>query len=390
MNETKSRYDILTTRVEQLSDAVGALKDTVNVRRAELQRLQQFVAGMKTANAFTVCESEINSLIGQWGAALPLSGLLEKLRLHDEKIKQIDQATSELKAKHQQLVRMPDRHNRKEVTDKMEIFFKNVPNIRLEQLDIIKNQIIPSICAMIEKVDCGFNAENSAVEKNKEVALRLKDRVDGYSTNVDRFGLHQLCTQARKLAERVIQSPNAANPGMDQTSLNEANVSLDKCMAQFAAEEDKFNQLEQTIEDNRHEMWREDYEAITEILHQGPYDNATPAEQLQQRYREACETKKNAIDQVVNKYSPSVRSKCSSMIEKLRTTPCYKRELSDLISELDYMAAVEKKKKLMLTLKIAGVVIGVLALVVATIVWGWWVPVTLLIIAGAVFYFIFY
>ena len=114
-------------------------------------------------------EGEINKIIGSWNCTTPLESLKKQIGGHMDKIACVDKEIGKVKAMQQSLQQHPDRHNCKNVTNKIDIFLQNVNSISLSQLDKVCNEIIPKIHMMAKDVLDGFAEENKKVAQNKKM-----------------------------------------------------------------------------------------------------------------------------------------------------------------------------------------------------------------------------
>lgn len=367
-NSGKMNYEAISKEVRELYEGIEAFKKKRNSIAENFKVLSEYIGHYQFTNSFPVLEKEINETIGKWTVSEPLDKLRLQLDGYFSKIAFIDQEIGKIETLQQKLLQHPDRHKRKAVTDKIIIFLQNANKASLSQLDRICNETIPNIHKMIEVVLLGFSEEDDNVEKNKKAARHLKKRIDGYRQYVDRFNLRQICAEANRVAEQVLQSPNMVNPESDAAKLKQVNHSLDQCMAQFKAEDKLYDDIKETLRENRMSVWLEDYDALMSVLGKGAFYEDTPASQLQARYDSFIGVKNKNITNALNVFSHKYQLYFSNEIKSLRAKAHYKSELHDLIYKMNRKVEDDKKALYFKIAKIVGIIAAIIA--IAVIVWN--------------------
>lgn len=366
-------YESISNEITSLYDNVEAFKNR-RVSTAEgFKSFSASLANLRINHPFPEMEKEINEAIGRWNVSEPLDKLKIQLDGYFGKIACIDQEIAKIVTLQQKLLQHPDRHNRKAVTDKITVFLQNVNNVSLSQLDKICNEVIPNIHKMIEAVLLGFSEEDNNVENNKKGARNLKTRIDGYGKYVDRFNLRQICAEASRVAEQVLQTPNMANPNTDAIKLKQVSQSLDQCIAQFKAEQKKYDDLKQLLSDNLYYIWIDESDPLMKELDSGAYFNATPVTQLQAQYDKVIGLKEKEISQAMSSFSAKILSYFSNDIRELRESQHYRQDLRNLISRMNCKVEEERKRFIIQVIKYIGIAIAacILIWVVFAIIIPW-------------------
>lgn len=392
-NASVVNYEYISNEIRSLYDNVETFK---NKRVSTVEGYKSFsasLANLKLNHPFPVMEKEINEIIGRWNVSEPLDKLRLQLDGYFSKIAFIDQEIGKIETLQQKLLQYPDRHNRKAVTDKINVFSQNVNKTSLSQLDKICNDVIPNVHKMIEAVFLGFSDEDNNVENNKKSALKLKTRIDGYVKYVDRFNLRQLCAEANRVAEQVLQTPNMANPNSDTIKLKQVSQSLDQCIAQFNAEQKKYDDLKQLLSDNLCYIWIDDSVQLKKELEGGACFNATPASQLKALYDKIVGVKEKEISQAMSGFSVKIRSYFSNDIRELRESQRDRQNFRNLIARMNRKAEEERKRFIIKAIKYIGIAIaiGILIWVIVAFVIPWvsenwpWIVLGLVIIGFIVY-----
>ena len=367
-NMDRSDYEVLVEKVEKYHTSKTRLEQDVITRRDVFNQLKAFLDSWNFNSAFPALETEVNEMIKNWSYDISLKKLQETLQVLKAKIENIDKALVDFKKEQQMLLRLPDRHGRKEATDKIALFLNNAPQAQMQSIDIINDKIIPQIQTMIDGVKGEFAKEDLRVEKNRKEAKKLKNRVSKYDDYVDRFNLKQWCAEAIQSAEQVLQSPNKANPDDDTDKLAKANRMLDQCIQQFEEEDRLFKELLSTLEEEHRKIWEEDYDIIDTALSKGAYHEPTSASQLKVQFLAAKTRKRKEIDQAVQKYSDNVRNFFAQDIQNLYEEYHSRKDLTRLIAKMD-RKAWEERKKLIIRFSIVAAVIIFIIVITATDAW---------------------
>ena len=383
----KSSYDVLVDRIEQFYSSKKRLKNVVNRKKEEFNLLKEHVSDWNFKCAFPVLEAEVNSVLQKWPPGDPIGKLIDMLDVYKAKIGKIDKAIVDIKGEQQALLQLPDRHKRKEVTDKVAIFLNNVPNIKLEAIDKVNDNIIPQVHSMIEGVKGAFSRENSDVDKNQQDARKLKKLISTYDGYVDRFDLRRLCSEGVTLADQVLKTPNQVHPEVDKDKLEKVKKQLAQCIQKFEAEDNSFKDLLASLECEYTSIWEEDYTTLEETLKKGAFHEPTPSSLLRSHFETAKKTKHRDIDHAILKYSKKIRDFFSNDIKNLHDEYHSRNDLRNLIAKMDRKVAEDKKKLYILIAEI----VAVIAVLVTITVLGIWIHVLIgLVIIGVIagyFYF---
>lgn len=366
-------YEAISNEIRQLYEGVEAFKKKRMSVDCDFKAFCDYLTTLSVNHSFPTIEQEINTMIGGWDVSKPLGLLKTKLVAYWDKMTFIDQEVGTIEGLQQKLLQYPDRHNSKKVTNKVGTFLQKVNTISLSQLGKNCSVVIPNIYKMIDAVFKGFSDESKSVGKNKEVAQQLKKRIDGYSQYVDRFNLRQICDEANRVAEQIIQTPNMLNPEEDSIILQKANQQLDQCVAQFEAEQKKYDELKQLLSDNLCNIWKDDSAPLMKELKTGVFFNATPVSQLQTQYDKVVGIKEKEISQAMSDFSAEIRSFFSDEIRKLRESQRNRQNLRNLISEMNRKVEEDRErfiKKFILYLGIA-IAAGILIWVIVKFVIPW-------------------
>lgn len=261
------------------------------------------------------------------------------------------------------------------------------------QLDKICNDVIPNVHKMIEAVFLGFSDEDNNVENNKKSARNLKTRIDGYGKYVDRFNLRQICAEASRVANQILQTPNMANPNSDAIKLKQVSQSLDQCIAQFKVEQKKYDDLKQLLSDNLCHIWIDDSAPLMKELEDGACFNETPASQLKAKYDKVVGVKEKEISQAMSGFSAKIRSYFSNDILELRDSQRDRQNFRNLIARMNRKAEEERKRFIIKVIKYIGIAIaiGILIWVIVAFVIPWvsenwpWIVLGLVIIGFIVY-----
>ena len=363
-------YEDISNEIKKLYVDVNKFKQKRTDMANSFQQFSNDFANKKFSHPFSKIEEEINDVIGQWNPENSLEQLKIRLNEYFGKIGVIDAEISDIQKKRQKLLQAPDRHNRKAVTDKVDVFLKNVHTTPLAQLDRVKDDIIPKIHQMMNEVHKGFREENKKVKENEDNAKSLLSRIESYQKYVDKFGLYKTCTQAKKNAEEVLQTPNQANPDIDNVKLQKANAALDVCDAAFKKESDTYTKINSDLNNNKHLMWLGDYHKIYQILKDGATHNICSANQLEKMYADAVVLKKKELSQLLNGYDEKIKSFFKTDIEHITDNCVDRQELQQLKTRFDRKIAEDQKQ---LYFTIAKVVAGLIAFgAFAGVMWTYW------------------
>ena len=270
-NTSMMSYESIADEVNLLNETTSSLRRMRMAFAKDFELLREYLANSQFNHSYPKIEKEINDIISWWHISDSVEVLKGELNGYFDKITYIDKEIDEIKLLQKTLLQYPDRHNRKNVTDKVEVFLQNINDISISQLDNMCVEVIPRIHIMADSVMHGFAQEKDKVGINKGDAQQLKKRIGGLGKYVDKFNLRQICIEGNRIAEQVIQSPNNAKPDVDAANLQKINQKLERCMAQFKAEDKQFDTLIQTLFDNKCSIWQEDYDGFLSILEKGAY-----------------------------------------------------------------------------------------------------------------------
>ena len=370
-NQVRKSYEDISKDIQQLYEEVKNFKNKQKTLALSISSFEEDLGGRRFNHPFPKVEEEVNSIIGKWNLSVPLDSLKAKLEEIFTKLAFVDKEIDGIKGLQQKLQHYPDRHNRKEVTDKIDVFLKKVSTISLSQLDKICNEVIPSVHKMVDSVHDGFSKEKKMVEKNKQAANMLTKRVGGMDKlYVDRFHLFDICAECRKVADQVLQTPNMLNPDADAIRIQKANQALDQCLAKFDAEDNLFKKLKQELESNCDFIWREDYDALYSKLEKGARYELTPASQLQAVYQGTIGVKQKDVDQAVSGFSNEIQSYFSNEIQSLKNTSHKRSDLQSLIDKMNRKVAEDKKKHTIKLIKIACWILAIILFIALMV--GFW------------------
>ena len=364
MDGKTPRYEVLAGRIEQLYSSVGRLNQLVKRKRNEYNKLNDRLSEWGFQNAFPVLESDLNDVIGTWNVDIPFTQLVERLEEYKKKIAFIDNEILVFEKYQKKFLRLPNRHQRKAVSEKIALFMQHIRTIGLASLDNVINDVISPLHTMIDKVLAAFADEKTMVENNRKMAERLLERIKNYDLFVDRFGLRKLCAESKLKVEQVLRKPNKVNPEVDADILQKVAQALDECMSQFEMEESRFQELMDALDDNRNTIWFEDYDELYSILKKGAFSDPTPSGELQKRYEALLGVKEREINRALSRYSRAILDFYIGEIMELRHTCTRRDDLYALLARMDRKITVDRRQLLMKVLKYSSIVI-------CFIVFGW-------------------
>ena len=360
-------YEIISNKIKLLYEGVVTFKNKRLSITDSFKTFSQYISNQNFNHSFLIIEKEINDIIGKWDISESIELLRAQLEILFGKIVFVDQEIDKIETLQRNLLQYPDRHNRKNVIDKIGMFLQDINKISLSQIDNICNEIIPNIHAMVDVVIEKFADESNKVENNKKTAQQLKKRINGLAKYVDKYNLRQICREGNNVVEQILQTPNMLKPEEDSNRLQNVNHQLDQCVAQFKAEDKLFAQIKQELSDNRNSIWVDDYDVLMSALEKGACYEETPATQLQAQYDSIIGVKEKEINKAVNCFSEKILSFFANDIRALREKSCSRQDLQEIIEKMHRKVADDewaRKKKIM---KIIGIALAVIALMI--IIW---------------------
>lgn len=380
------KYASISSEITQLLERIGEFKKRKGAVAQSFRSFSDCLASYRIVNLFPKMEGEINKIIGSWDCSIPLASLKKQISVHMDKIASVDNEIEKVKALHQSLLQYPERHNRKQVTDKMHIFLRNVNGISLSQLDQVCGVVIPTIHRMAKGVLDRFDEENKKVAQNKRNAKKLKTRISGYDLYVDKFNLRKICVDGNVIANEILQSPNVSRPEEDASRLHSVSKSLDQCIGRFRKEDKLFDEIKTALCNNRNSYWKEDYDSLMSILMKGACYVQTTASQLQAQYNKIVGVKNREITQAVSVFRNKIQDYFSDEIRSLRDGVHTRQDLSDLVKLINQKVAEDKRRLIILALKCIGLIaaVGAFVWVIIEYVVPWVISNYIWVIIGAI------
>lgn len=370
--KSKKNYEVISNDIRRLYASKNALYQKQKELKTSFSQLSVFVSGRKFSHRFPELERELNNIVENWNVAKPLEILQSQLKGYFDKIAFIDNGISNIENGRQALMQLPDRHNRKSTTDKIDVLLKNVFSISLALLDRVKNEVIPNALRKIKEVQDGFEAENSTIRINKKTAGDLLDRIRTYDNYVDKFDLFKIRANAEHVAKKVIQSPNCISPNYDKAKLQDAINQLDKCDSLFEQEENLFRQIGDNLLRDRSLLWVEDYQNIQDIVREGASQANYTSKELEALITNTKAQKDNDIAKLLTLYNDKVISAFQKEFEYLKSNFVEKKELSKLKKKIDAKIAEDKKNLYLKIVKIVAIAAAVIAFIaIMAMYWPW-------------------
>ena len=167
-------YESLVAEIRQLYGRISNFKQVQAGFMTDIQELGTSLERWQFSHSFPALQQDINTLIAQWDATVPLQQLQEKLE--DDVLywtRRFDNSLKIIEESQQKLLRLPDRHNRKAVTDKVERFLQQAPSIRLASLHKAEDEIVPKLLQAINDVQKGFNADREADKQRRQHYMKI-------------------------------------------------------------------------------------------------------------------------------------------------------------------------------------------------------------------------
>lgn len=364
MEAKTSPYEILTDIVRNLYEAKNFLKQKGITTKEEYAQLESSLSNWAINTPLVTIERELNELIAAWKPVDSIRKLTDELEVLYQKISYLDREIPKITVQQEKLQQRPDRYGNKEATNEVVRFLQSVKTAHLSDLDEIINNTIPGLYNAVGKVDKAFRNEATMVENNQEIARKLIESIETYNQYVDRFNLRNLCEEGRKVAEKVINSPDITNPDSDLALLNEANQNLNLCIGKFEEENLQFNQLLQTLANSKASIWTEDYASLEKSLMLGCYHQETPISLLQQRFSDIKGRKEKDISQTVLSYSKKIQKSFAADIKDLINNPHSRQDFNVLKAKMDKMKVKENLEAVKVAVVLAVVFIAVILVIV--------------------------
>lgn len=384
----KINYDALSTGIMQLCTNINAFHQKCKDIAADYKQLELFLADKKFIHRFPNLDNEINDIIGKWNPTNPIGQLTVKLKDCLDKLFYIDNEITNIEKGKHNLLQLPDRHNRKAATDKIDVFLKNVTTISIAQMDRVKDEVIPMVIQMVKAVQDGFNTENRIVLDNKDEAESLLQRIDTYKSYVDKFGLFKTRTFAENVANEILKAPNYANPDSDKTKLQKANADLDRCDKSFEQEMDAFKQIGNKLNSTSNQLWLGDHEKIKQILNAGATQSHCSANELKSMYDDAVTQKKIDLLNFLNDYNKDIICFFKKEVDYITNHCINKEELGQLRKKIEAKIKGDKLKLYKKIAKIVAIVSAIIAFIVLMVVYWPWSGIVVGIIVTLIIYMI--
>lgn len=167
-------YASLVAEIRQLYSRTSNLKQVQANFKTDFQKLGDSLEGWQFSHSFPALQEDINALIAQWDTTVPLQQLQEKLaddvfseiRRFDDSLKVIEEAQ-------RNLLRLPNRHNRKDVTDKVKRFLQQAPTIRLASLYKVEDEVVPKVLQAMRDVQKGIDEDREADKQRRQHYLKI-------------------------------------------------------------------------------------------------------------------------------------------------------------------------------------------------------------------------
>lgn len=371
-NKSKKDYTAISNDIRQLyADSKAFQQKSKNVIMA-YKDLSAFLSDSNFGHQYSNLESDLNNTIAKWNPTNPIEQLKNLLKGYLDKISAIDKMISKIEGHKQDLLRLPDRHNRKNITDKIDVFLKNVSTISISQLDRVKDDIIPKVLLMIKDVQGGFEKEHKLVADNKATANSLLKRIETYKSYVDKFGLFETRAYAENVANKVLNSPNLQNPDSDRINLQDAESKLNSCDKSFEQEIDAFNQWDDKLKSDNFYLWLDDYRKIQDVLDLGATCSNLSVRELEAMYVYAAAQKKKDLFDFLNVYNKDIISFFQKEIDYIKSHCVDKKELGQLRNKIEAKIEKDKKELYKKIAKIAAIVSSIIAFIVLMVVyWPW-------------------
>ncbi len=369
VNQGKISYEAISNDIRQLYARNTAFQQKRTNIASSYKLLGTFLADSRFVRQYPTLEQEINQVIGNWNPSNSIDQLKSLLNSYFTKISFIDKEISIIEGYQQKLLQLPDRHNRKTATDKIDNFLKNVSmKLSVAQLDRVKDDTIPKIHQLIKDVKHGFGIENDNVEDNKAIANSLLNRIGTYRNYVDKFGLRETCIKAEKIANDVLNKPDYATPGSDSHKLQQANKWLDQCKQLFDEEDKVFKQMMDNLDSTSYLMWKKDYTHIREELEKGSTRCELSANELESNRSTANQLKDRELSNLLNSYNSIVKDSFLDDIQYVRDNCVERCKLDELWDKFK-----RKKKELQFKVaKIVGIIVAIIIFIVIMVIyWPW-------------------
>ena len=385
-NKCKKDYSAISNDIRQLYADSKAFQQKSKSIIMAYQDLGVFLSDSNFGHQYSNLESELNNTIAKWNPTNPIEQLKNLLKGYLDKISAIDKMISKIEGHKQDLLRLPDRHNRKNATDKIDVFLKNVSTISISQLDRVKDDIIPKVLLMIKDVHGGFEKENKLVAENKAAANSLLKRIETYKTYVDKFGLFKTRAYAENVANKVLNSPNLQNPDSDRIKLQDAESKLTSCDNSFEQEIDAFNQWGDKLKSDNFYLWFDDYRKIQDVLDLGATCSSLSVGELESMYVYAVAQKKTDLFNFLNVYNSDIISFFQKEIDYIKSHCVDKKELGQLRNKIEAKIEKDRKELYKKIAKIVAILSAIIAFIVLMVVyWPWSGIVVGIIVASIIF-----
>lgn len=385
-NKGKKDYTAISNDIRQLyADSKTFQQKSKSIIMA-YQDLGVFLSDSNFGHQYFNLESELNNTIAKWNPTNSIEQLKISLKSYLDKLSAIDKMISKIEGHKQDLLRLPNRHDRKNATDKIDLFLKNVSTISVSQLDRVKDDVIPKVLQMIKDVQNGFEKENKFVADNKIVANSLLKRLEAYKAYVDKFGLFKTRAYVENVAKEVLNSPNLQNPNTDRIKLQDAELKLNSCTKSFEQEIIAFKQWDDKLKSDNIYLWLDDYRKIRDVLDLGaPYSNLSVGE-LESMYAYAVTQKKTDLLNFLNGYNKDIIAFFQKEINYITNNCVDKEELGRLRKKIEAKIKDDKKELYKKIAKIVAIVSAIIAFIVLMVVyWPWSGIVVGIIVASIIF-----
>ena len=366
-NSEVLNYKSISNDLRLLFEGIETFKNKRVSFAEDFKSLSVYLANLKLNHAFPTLEKEINEIISKWDITNSLANLNNKLIGDLNKIEFIDKEIEKIRAYLPSMAKYPDKCNRKNVSDKINVFLQNINNISLSQLDIICSQVIPNVHKMAESVFNGFTEKS---KENKKKAFKLKESTKKHLDCFTNQRLVKICTDGNQIADRILQSPNLFDPDADAQILERICNKFESCREDITNEDIAYKELKKEIEDNESNIWVEDYYKLIQVLDKGAWNNDTPSVQLYDQYHRYINEKNQEIDKIVSGLNKEVLDYLNNDLKKVRNSAYKKSDFYDLVYNAMNVIAERKKQWRLKMLKIAGIVVAII-LAIVLIAWTW-------------------
>lgn len=379
-------YDSLVSDVRQLHEKVDLFTQKRKRIASDFKNLQSYLSEWHFTYDFPIICNEINEIIGKWDSNLSLGELQNSLKSYRKEIENLSNGITEVNQHQQKLLQLPERHGRKELTDKIARFLQNVQNIKIADFDKLQKDVLPKIRVKINEVYKAFGIEDGEVKGNQAKASALKKKIISYDDCVDKYNIKKVCAAGIKVVSGIISNPNNADPHADSHKLQQVEDALSQCERLFKNEEAAYHTLRNKMADNDYLLWSNDYDEIEDILNDGPRHNANTPDELETRYQNALKVKADDITLLKGQYKTKVLDKYRTDLHYITNHLVPKSELDDLRAKIERKIAEDKKKLYVLIAKIVGGIIAVGIIVWVLInFWQWILGIA--VVLGILVYF---